>query len=129
MSEETKLKCVTRQRTVTIKDIKENLIYTFPNIKIAAKCCYCSNKTMQRALNLGYLYIHNELVDFLLKNKNLGSHQILMENYTFPYNAIVKNKMLNNPSQSINSPKLNKKAFKSGLSLSDGDNKTKCIIC
>jgi len=52
-----------------------------------------------------------------------------MENCTFPYNAIVKNKTLNNPSKPLNAPKLNKKAFKSGLSLSDGDNKTKCIIC
>jgi group I intron endonuclease len=131
MSEETKLKCITNQRTVTLKDIKENLIYTFPNIKIAAKCCNCSYKTIQRALDLGYIYIHSELTDFFVKNQNLSSHQILMENYSFPYNAIVKNKMLNSQPQSINSSKskLNKRMFRSGLTSSYGDNKIKCIIC
>jgi group I intron endonuclease len=139
MSEETKLKCVTHQRTVTLKvslesgqmisaDIKENLIYIFPNIKIAAKCCNCSYKTIQRALNLGYLYIPKELIEFFKNNQNLSAHQILMENYSFPYNALVKNKMLNGESQSSN-PKLNKKIFNSGLTLSKGDNKIKCIVC
>lgn len=135
MSEETKLKCVTRPRTVTIKDIKENLIYTFPNLKIAAKCCNCSYKTIQRALSLGFIYMNPELIDFFKKNQNISAHQILMANYTFPYNAIVKNKMIRRPpvalDKSVNSskPKLNK-MFKSGLTCSEGKQyQIKCIIC
>ena len=50
-----------------------------------------------------------------------------MENYSFPYNAIVKNKMLNIESP-FSKPRL-KKIYNSGLTVSKGDNKIKCIVC
>lgn len=97
----------------------------FPPLEIA--CCNCSYKTIQRALDLGYLYIPKELIEFYKNNQNLSAHQILMENYSFPYNAIVKNKMLNIESP-FSKPRL-KKIYNSGLTASKGDNKIKCIVC
>lgn len=84
MSYETKLKCITKERSVYLYD-KGNYLYFCPNIKLAALLLHCSYKTLQRALKEGQIYSDPKLIDYIYKNKDLSINELLLSMGLYPY--------------------------------------------
>lgn len=65
---------------ISDKEIIENKGYLcrFENVNTSAHYLCCSSKTIQRALNLGIIYIPNVFIPFL-KNDHINTHNSIIE--------------------------------------------------
>lgn len=87
-------------KTIFIKSSLENnsILCIFKNINTASHYLCCSNKTIQRSLKLGFIYVPNIFLP-LLNNFHIDNHNSIIEyidktklnDYTYTYN---KNKSL-----------------------------------
>jgi group I intron endonuclease len=85
MSYESKLKCITKERSVYLYDKIGNYLYFCPNTKLAALLLHCSYKTVQRALKEGQIYSDPKLIEYIYKNKDLSINELLLSMGIYPY--------------------------------------------
>ena len=94
MTNETKLKCITKQHPVYLYDDKGNFLFFCPNMKLAALLLHCSYKTLQRALKNNKIYTDPLLVDFISEHKVFSIDEILLNLGIYPYIKDSNNKDL-----------------------------------
>lgn len=118
MSYETKLKCITNERSIYLYD-KGNYLYFCPNLKLAALLLHCNYKTLQRALKDDRIYSDPKLIDYIYKNKDLSINELLLSMGIYPYIKDSNNKDLISKLYDFEK---NKQIFRKSTNFLEGSN-------